>query len=320
MHKKVSILIPTYNREKIISETIDSALSQTYSNIEVIIVDNASTDDTWNVIQAYAKKDNRIKAFRNESNIGPVRNWLRCVDEASGEYGKILWSDDLIAPTFLEKTVPFLNDRNDVGFVFTGAQIFVDGTDNKTDAYLLGETGVYPSDDFIVGSIARGKYPVSPGCALFRMNDIEKNLLLNVPNKVDSDFSMHAIGNDLLLFLLTANTYKYFASVNEKLSFFRAHAGSISIQSNDGKIPLHYDLAISHFLEAYRLDLINTFNVKLFLDLKRYPSAKKYGLISIESFYMENKDFSFSFSTLLKRIYRSLLNRIYRYISRIKRK
>lgn len=318
MHKKVSILIPTYNREKIISETIDSALSQTYSNIELIIVDNASTDDTWNVIQAYAKKDNRIKAFRNKSNIGPVRNWLRCVDEASGEYGKILWSDDLIAPTFLEKTVPFLNDRNDVGFVFTGTEIFVDGTDNKTDAYLLGETGVYPSDDFITGSISSGKYPVSPGCALFRMRDIEKNLLLNIPNKVDSDFSMHAIGNDLLLFLLTANTYKYFACVNEKLSFFRAHAGSISIQSNDGKLPLHYDLAISYFLETYRLDLIKIFNVKLFLDLKRFPNAKKYGLFNIESFYIDNKNYSFSYLILLKRVCRFFLNRIYRYSSRTK--
>ncbi len=318
MHKKVSILIPTYNRERIISETIDSALSQTYSNIEVIIVDNASTDDTWNVIQAYAKQDDRVKAFRNESNVGPVRNWLRCVNEASGEYGKILWSDDLIAPTFLEKTVPFLTDRGDIGFVFTGTEIFVDGTQNKADAYFLGETGAYPSDDFVVGSISSGKYPVSPGCALFRMSDIKKNLLLNIPNQVNSDFSMHAIGNDLLLFLLTANTYEYFACVNKKLSFFRAHAGSISIQSNDGKLPLHYDLAISYFLERYRPDLISTFNAKLFLDLKRYPNAKKYGLVNIESFYIDNKNYTFSYSTLLKRIYRSLLNRIYRYSNRIK--
>jgi len=310
---KASILIPVYNRQELIAETIDSALSQTYSNIEVIIVDNASTDNTWNVIQAYEEKDDRIKAFRNESNIGPVRNWLRCVNEASGEYGKILWSDDLIAPTFLERTVAFLSDRNDVGFVFTGTEIFVDGTYNKTDAYFLGETGIYPSDDFVVGSLSSGKYPVSPGCALFRMGDIKKNLLLNIPNQVDSDFSMHAIGNDLLLFLLTANTYDYFACVNEKLSFFRAHAGSISIQSNDGKLPLHYDLAISYFLERYRPDLITTFNAKLFLDLKRYPNAKEYGLVNIKSFYIENKNHSFLYLILLKRLCRSLLNRIYRY-------
>ena len=309
---KVSILIPTYNRETIIAETIDSALSQTYPNIEVVIVDNASSDNTWNMISAYAEKDKRIKAFRNESNVGPVRNWLRCVNEASGEYGKILWSDDLIAPAFLEKTVPFLKDNNDVGFVFTGTEIFVDGTDKKTDAYFIGETGVYFSENFVVGSITSGQYPVSPGCALFRMSDIKNNLLLNIPNKVNSDFSMHAIGNDLLLFLLTANMYKHFACVNERLSFFRAHAGSISIKSHDGKLPLHYDLAISYFLETYRQDLINTFNAKLFLDLKRYSNAKKYGLVNIESFYIENEDYSFSSLILLKRLCRSLLNFILR--------
>ena len=172
MNSFVSILIPVYNRESIIAETIQSALDQTHKNIEVVIVDNASTDKTWQVIQSFAEKDNRIKSFRNETNLGPVRNWLRCVEEASGEYGKILWSDDLIAPEFIEKTLTLFNE--DVGFVYSGANIFTgdDPLKFKT-SYLLKKTGIYPSSLYIKNAIYNKGMPVSPGCAIFRMSDIK---------------------------------------------------------------------------------------------------------------------------------------------------
>jgi len=309
MHRKVSVLIPVYNRESFISETIDSALAQTYPDFEVIIVDNASTDTTWNIIQTYVAKDPRVKAFRNEVNVGPVRNWLRCVEEATGHYGKILWSDDLISPTFIEKCVPFLEEDN-VGFVYTGTEIFDDQRGIKSDAYFIGDTGIFSTDDFITSSLFTDKYPVSPGCAIFRMNDIKKNLLLNIPNKVNSDFSMHAIGNDLLLFLLTANRYKSFAFINEKLSFFRIHSGSITINSERGKTPLHYDLAISYFLENFRPDLIRNFNSKLAMDIFRFRKYKDHNFRNIGMFYQKNKVYKFSFVRLMMCISNLFLSRI----------
>ena len=84
MEKKlVSILVPVYNRENLIEETVNSGLSQTYENIEIIIVDNQSTDGTWKILEKLASQDKRIKIFQNNTNIGPVRNWKRCIDEAS---------------------------------------------------------------------------------------------------------------------------------------------------------------------------------------------------------------------------------------------
>lgn len=294
MNKLVSILIPAYNRENLIEETVQSALNQTYKNIEVVVVDNQSTDNTWEVLQKLASQDERIKIFQNEINIGPVRNWKRCIDEASGEYGKILWSDDLIAPDFLEKTVPYLENK-DVGFVYTGTEIFVDGTDKKTSHYFIGESGIYESERYINGVLFDRNYPVSPGCALFRLKDLKKNLLVDIPNKVNSDFAMHAIGNDLLIFLLTAYQYKNFAFVNEKLSLFRAHEGSISIQSNGGKLPLHYNLASAYFVENYRRDLINKLNSKLWLSIRRYNAGSKiYSLNKIENYYLSNYNFNLS--------------------------
>lgn len=307
MIKKVSILIPVYNRENLIKETVKSALNQTYKNIEIIVVDNKSTDNTWEVLQKLEVEDERIRIFQNDTNIGPVRNWKRCIDEASGEYGKILWSDDLIAHEFLEKTVPYL-ENEDVGFIFTGTEIFIDGTDKKTSHYFIGEASIYESEKYINGVLFDSGYPVSPGCALFRLKDLKKNLLVDIPNKVNSDFAMHAIGNDLLIFLLTAHQYKNFAFVDEKLSFFRAHEGSISIQSNDGKLPLHYNLASAYFVENYRKDLIKKQNVILWNLLRVYKdSSKKFNIYGISDFYIDNKDYGLDYILLFKKIIRKLV-------------
>ena len=113
---KVSILIPVYNREDYIGPCIESALSQTYPNLEVIISDNASTDRTWQVVQQYVAQDSRVKAVQNESNLGPVRNWKVAVDLATGAYGKILWSDDLISSNYIESCLVMLCEQTAVSY------------------------------------------------------------------------------------------------------------------------------------------------------------------------------------------------------------
>jgi glycosyltransferase involved in cell wall biosynthesis len=297
----VSILIPVYNRENLIENTVKSAINQTYKNIEIIIVDNKSTDNTWLVLEKLAIEDERIKIFQNHTNVGPVRNWKRCIDEARGAYGKILWSDDLIASDFLEKTITLLSDNN-IGFVFTGTEIFFDNSDRKIYQHFIGDSGVYDIDEYLNGVLLdTGGYPASPGCALFRLKDLKQNLLLNIPNKINSDFSSHAIGNDLLLFLLTAKNYKKFAFVNEKLSFFRSHSDSITVKSIDGQLRLFYTLTSSYFVENYRKDLIRKMNTRIYLIIKKFKlGSKRYNLDSIENFYLTNNDFKLDRNYLLK--------------------
>lgn len=306
----VSILVPVYNRKNIIVETLNSALTQTYGNIEVVVVDNASTDGTWELISELSKGDNRLKVFRNDTNLGPVRNWLRCVEEASGEFGKILWSDDLISPNFLETTLPFLEDA-EVGFVFTATRVFSSTPDQGELHHAIGMGGVYSTQSFIAGDVRGDGYPVSPGCALFRMSDLRESLLLNVPNSVGSDFSMHAIGNDLLLFLLVANKYPKFAFVSDVLSFFRSHEGSISIASKNCKLPLHYNLARAYFVERYRPDLISELNANLRVHLFRFPDSKEFGVERVSQFYTVNNNFSFSWPSLLLFVIRKACKKYY---------
>jgi len=132
--------------------------------------------------------------------------------------------------------------------------------------------------------------------------------LVDIPNKVNSDFTMHAIGNDLLIFLLTAHQYKNFAFVNEKLSFFRAHEGSISVQSKDGKLPLHYNLASAYFIENYRKDLIKKQNVILWDLLRIYKnSSQKFNIHKISDFYMINTCFRFGCWFLIKKLLKEMI-------------
>jgi len=133
-------------------------------------------------------------------------------------------------------------------------------------------------------------------------------LLVDVPNKVGSDFSMHAIGNDLLIFLFTAHQYKQFAFVNEKLSLFRAHEGSISIQSNDGKLPLHYNLASAYFVENFRKDLIKKQNVILWNLFRVYKNTSmNFNMTKISDFYIKNQNYRLDYILLFKKIIKKIV-------------
>jgi glycosyltransferase involved in cell wall biosynthesis len=302
MSELVSILIPVYNRAHLIEATVQVALAQTYANFEVIVVDNASTDDTWAVLERLAAGESRLKIFRNRENIGPVKNWRACVDKASGEYAKILWSDDLIASEYLATTTPYLADV-DVGFVYTSVRSFRETRPaDELASYRLGPTGVYPSRRYIEAALLGGNVPVSPGCALFRTRDLRKNLLCDIPNSIGSDFSQHAIGNDLLIFLLTAASYRHFAYVDQPLSIFREHRGSISVQNSGAKLILMYDVAKAYFVDAAVADreLAAKFNVHLLLDCVKHKS-REHGLRSVLQFYPEQRPLSYSIPYLFRR-------------------
>lgn len=99
----VSILIPTYNREKYLAEALDSALAQTYKNIEIIVHDDASTDSTPSLLKKYS--DPRLRIIRTEDNHGMLGGWNYIVSKARGEYIKFLASDDLLEQTCVEELV-----------------------------------------------------------------------------------------------------------------------------------------------------------------------------------------------------------------------
>lgn len=248
---KVSILIPVFNREKMIAECIQSALAQTYTDFEIIVVDNASDDGTWAICQKLADSDTRIRAFRNQTNIGPVKNWERCIEEATGEYGKFLFSDDLMLPEFLFETVNGLQNK-DVAFVFTPALVG-DSIANGSLMYGGGKDfEILTSGAYFERLISnQPPVPFSPCAAIFRMSDIRKNLLLKIPVKGLHEFNKNGAGPDVLLFALTAKNYKFFGIVNKPLIFFRAHPGSFTVSNDGNSVAEGYQLALAWFFKTY---------------------------------------------------------------------
>jgi glycosyltransferase involved in cell wall biosynthesis len=102
---KVSICIPTYNGARFIAQAIESALAQTFADIEVLLVDDGSTDATVEVAESYATQDPRLKIYRNAENLGLPRNWDRCRELASGEWVMFLFQDDLFREDCVERMV-----------------------------------------------------------------------------------------------------------------------------------------------------------------------------------------------------------------------
>ena len=110
----VSIVMPNYNGEKYVRETIESVLSQTYSNWELLFVDDCSTDDSLEIVRSYG--DPRIRTFQNETNSGAATSRNRALREATGRWIAFLDSDDVWLPEKLEKQLAFMVNH---GYAFS---------------------------------------------------------------------------------------------------------------------------------------------------------------------------------------------------------
>lgn len=112
----VSVLMTTYNREKYIVEAIESVLKQTYSNWELIIVDDVSLDNTVAIATSFALKDHRIKVYLNNSNLGDYSNRNQAASLAKGEYLKYLDADDMMYPWCLDAMVYCMQQFPDAAY------------------------------------------------------------------------------------------------------------------------------------------------------------------------------------------------------------
>lgn len=120
----VSIVMPSYNSEQYIKDSIQSVLNQTYTNWELLIVDDCSTDKTIDIIKSF--KDNRIKFFQNATNSGAAISRNKALREANGKWIAFLDSDDIWVPTKLEEQLDFMI-KNRYSFSYTDYQLCNNG-------------------------------------------------------------------------------------------------------------------------------------------------------------------------------------------------
>lgn len=117
--KKVSVFIPVFNAEPFLAATIESVIHQTFTNWELVIVDDCSTDKSYEIALAYAKANQQITVIRNEENLGMLNNWNKGIGLCKSEYFVKLDADDIWHPGMLEKAEHILNQNPAVGLVFS---------------------------------------------------------------------------------------------------------------------------------------------------------------------------------------------------------
>lgn len=130
----ISICIPTYNGSAYLSEALNSALPQSFTDFEVLVVDDNSTDNTLEIANRYAALDTRIRVLKNSHNLGLVANWNRCIELARGEWIKFLFQDDLMAPECLERMINYREKSKDKEkIIFCRRNYFFENIDNLNE-------------------------------------------------------------------------------------------------------------------------------------------------------------------------------------------
>ena len=227
----VSILIPTYNRKYKVVNAINSALNQTYKNIEIIVSDNCSSDGTLEHLNNLYKNIDNVKIIGNSINSGPVINWINCIENSSGEFSKLLFSDDRISPNFIEETVKLLKSDSDIGFVYS--PVLIETSLRKRLYYnTYNSTRKLQSKKIENRFLIDLNVPVSPGAALFRRSDLLENILTFIENPKGKDFNIYGAGTDLNIYLRLMNKYKYIYFTNKTKSFFYGDNTSFTMNNN----------------------------------------------------------------------------------------
>ena len=281
----VSILIPTYNRAKYLGDALDSALHQTYKNIEIIVHDDASTDGTRELLQRY--HDSRLRIIRTENNHGMLGGWNYIVDQAKGEYIKFLASDDLLEPICVVELVKGALD-NPQASIITCERKFVDDTGK-----VIKKMG-FAKKDLIENGLLHAHWILTT----LRENKIGEPSAVMYPTSLvkraggyDPQFSQFA-DFEYWIRLLQFGDIVY---VNKPLCSFRVHAGSnTSAAIRDGRfiteifslLKKYYDdqayrkvfnlTDIDHARISERKTLDTLKNIKDLIVTGNYSQARRY--------------------------------------------
>lgn len=215
----VSVIMPVYNAGDYLVEAIDSIVRQTYQNLELIIVDDASTDNSWKIIRRFKKRyPRKIKTIRLQKNLN--RGGDACANlafqKARGEYIARMDADDISDPQRIEKQVRYMETNKDV--IVLGTQAFVINKEGK----ITGEKLEPVSNDQIRENYFIYHPMIHPSVM------IRKSLLPNKPNKENLYRIRYSANNDLLTFFELMQ-YGRFANLSEKLIYYRIHEKNDSL-------------------------------------------------------------------------------------------
>jgi len=230
----ISVIIPCYNRAQLIIKSVDSVLNQTYKNIELIVVDDGSTDNSLQVLEAIREKDNRVKVISQE-NKGPYPARNRGLKEARGEFIAFLDSDDTWDSAFLEKLHKALLDNPDAALAYCGWQNI--GLPGGRDEPFIPPD--YEKQDKIEIFLKGNRWPIH--AALVRKKTIDE-----LGGFDETFFSVE----DYYLWMRIAILNKI-VLVPEVLAYYYHHHDTGQISKNRAKAEINKWLVKKEFLKYY---------------------------------------------------------------------
>ena len=260
---KVSVCIPVYNGSAYIAESINSVLTQTYADFQLIVCDNCSSDNTEEIVCSFL--DPRLKYVRNAKNIGPIGNTNLCLELADGEYICIWHHDDVMLPENLEKKVRFLDKHPDIGFVHSNLMLI----DSKGEVFAPEIWNEDSRRDYIKDGLTAVENYISYlpfGASIFIGAVLARRSCYEIVGKFSSELP-HCYDSDMWMRMMLF--YKI-ACIGTPLLKYRVHP--ISASSNWGhytSIPYikeHY-LAATLFFKRHsdRIPQVETLKPKIFL-------------------------------------------------------
>jgi len=222
----VSVLIPTYNRPKYFQIALESAIKQTYKNIEIIVTDDSTNDQTYKCIQPYLKKHQNVFYYKNPNTIGGAQNFIHAYEKSNGEYINFLMDDDVFAPNKIEMMLAyFLEDYAHKITLITSYRSFIDENGNSIPDTIHNQRRfqkIIALDGKQAGNsiISEFNWIGEPTTPLFRKKDLTE------PFGVFSG-RLYRSGVDLVawLNLLSKGNLLY---IPDPLSSLRLHAKNIS--------------------------------------------------------------------------------------------
>ncbi|HBH61299.1 MAG TPA: family 2 glycosyl transferase [Nitrospiraceae bacterium] len=214
MNNKVTIAIPTYNRSGLLKTALKSALDQEYNDYNILVLDNASTDDTEDVVRSFT--DSRITYVRNNKNIGLVRNWNRTIKLNTSLYLNILQDDDIMLPGFIRESITVLEENPKAAFSFTRAG----GIDiNGVSVPIPGDEpdgGIIDGLEYLHQIVNGHNWVIHASTVMMRSSALAEF------GPFDMVHSKHS--EDVNLYLRMASYYDI-AFIPKLLSYVRLHAG-----------------------------------------------------------------------------------------------
>lgn len=187
----VSVAIPLYNNERFIAQTIESVLSQTMPDFELLVYDDHSTDRSLEIARSYT--DRRIRVTSGDRNLGPEGNWNRAVSEVRGRWVKLLCADDLLFPHCLEQQVRFFESSDSSGISLVSCQRTIIDPEGKTLIRKVNfiDGGRKEPSDLVRKMVRMGTNIIGePVCGLYPAALIGKTrgYRAHIPYTVDLDF------------------------------------------------------------------------------------------------------------------------------------